>query len=317
MKHKDSNQFQLIIVSCFFDLQSMEFFDGFGLNSLEINLIIIFHAPSNFKPHLVIKKYPIIVECRHRGELTLIRKWNNSASIWLHYCRPAIIPSMLQSSNNNHLLFTRLLIVPLDLSFFSRHFHRSFRREWPGTLPDCCHTARLSLPPGGGHLPRQEPVTEINGGPDLFINKGSTINLTCTVKYAPEPPPAVVWKHNRDVSKTCNTLTVRGHPGATQKTLSSWRYGVASGWSPSQHCATGCARDTTCTSNSNSHLSISFLAGHKLWFAPGRHLAGDGKGRTDLEPAAGPEGDSQRLGAVHVRALEREPGLGAGAHTEW
>lgn len=147
----------------------------------------------------------------------------HSASIWLHYCRPAIIPSMLQSSNNNHLLFTRLLIVPLDLSFFSRHFHRSFCREWPGTLPDCCHTARLSLPPGGGHLPRQEPVTEINGGPDLFINKGSTINLTCTVKYAPEPPPAVVWKHNRDVSKTCNTLTVRGHPGATQKTLSSWR----------------------------------------------------------------------------------------------
>ncbi|XP_053670644.1 zwei Ig domain protein zig-8-like [Anopheles nili] len=57
-----------------------------------------------------------------------------------------------------------------------------------------------TTPPTGHfvHLAIVEPVTEINGGPDLFINKGSTINLTCIVKYAPEPPPAVVWKHNRD-----------------------------------------------------------------------------------------------------------------------
>lgn len=44
-----------------------------------------------------------------------------------------------------------------------------------------------------------EPITEIMGGPDLFINKGSTINLTCLVKYAPEPPPAMVWSHNQQV----------------------------------------------------------------------------------------------------------------------
>lgn len=45
-----------------------------------------------------------------------------------------------------------------------------------------------------------EPVTEIIGGADLFINKGSTINLTCIVRYAPEPPPSMVWSHNREVS---------------------------------------------------------------------------------------------------------------------
>lgn len=45
-----------------------------------------------------------------------------------------------------------------------------------------------------------EPVTEIVGGADLFINKGSTINLTCIVRYAPEPPPAMTWSHNREVS---------------------------------------------------------------------------------------------------------------------
>ena len=45
-----------------------------------------------------------------------------------------------------------------------------------------------------------EPVTDIIGGPELHINKGSTINLTCIVKYAPEPPPSVVWSHNRQVN---------------------------------------------------------------------------------------------------------------------
>lgn len=41
-----------------------------------------------------------------------------------------------------------------------------------------------------------EPVTEILGGADLFINMGSTINLTCLVRYAPEPPPTMRWSHN-------------------------------------------------------------------------------------------------------------------------
>ncbi|XP_050087094.1 zwei Ig domain protein zig-8-like isoform X2 [Anopheles aquasalis] len=63
------------------------------------------------------------------------------------------------------------------------------------------YECQISTTPPIGHfvyLTIVEPVTEINGGPDLFINKGSTINLTCIVKYSPEPPPAVVWKHNRD-----------------------------------------------------------------------------------------------------------------------
>lgn len=44
-----------------------------------------------------------------------------------------------------------------------------------------------------------EPITEILGGPDLFINMGSTINLTCLVKYVPEPPPTMLWSHNSQV----------------------------------------------------------------------------------------------------------------------
>lgn len=44
-----------------------------------------------------------------------------------------------------------------------------------------------------------EPITEILGSPELFINMGSTINLTCVVHYAPEPPPTIAWSQNSQV----------------------------------------------------------------------------------------------------------------------
>lgn len=47
-----------------------------------------------------------------------------------------------------------------------------------------------------------EPITIIIGAPDLYVNKGSTINLTCVVKYAPEPPPMMIWSHNSEVSNS-------------------------------------------------------------------------------------------------------------------
>ncbi|KAL4131007.1 hypothetical protein QTP88_008367 [Uroleucon formosanum] len=41
-----------------------------------------------------------------------------------------------------------------------------------------------------------EPITTIIGGPDMFINKGSTMNLTCIIKHSPEPPPLIYWTHD-------------------------------------------------------------------------------------------------------------------------
>ncbi|ODM93522.1 Lachesin [Orchesella cincta] len=49
------------------------------------------------------------------------------------------------------------------------------------------------------HLGVVEPVTEVIGGPDLFIDRGSTINLTCTVKHSPEPPSYIIWNHNNAI----------------------------------------------------------------------------------------------------------------------
>ncbi|KAG5674201.1 hypothetical protein PVAND_004183 [Polypedilum vanderplanki] len=72
------------------------------------------------------------------------------------------------------------------------------------------YECQISTTPPIGHfsyLTVVEPVTEIIGGADLFINKGSTINLTCIVRYAPEPPPTMTWSHNRE---TINFDSPRG-----------------------------------------------------------------------------------------------------------
>ncbi|XP_070490012.1 protein CEPU-1-like isoform X2 [Chironomus tepperi] len=37
------------------------------------------------------------------------------------------------------------------------------------------------------------PTAVIIGGPEYFISKGSTINLTCIIKYSPDPPNHTYW----------------------------------------------------------------------------------------------------------------------------
>ncbi|XP_043214526.1 lachesin-like [Amphibalanus amphitrite] len=44
-----------------------------------------------------------------------------------------------------------------------------------------------------------EPVTDLLGGPELFIDARSTINLTCLVRNSPQPPAFIFWKHNGKV----------------------------------------------------------------------------------------------------------------------
>ncbi|XP_037950442.1 probable serine/threonine-protein kinase MARK-A isoform X2 [Teleopsis dalmanni] len=41
-----------------------------------------------------------------------------------------------------------------------------------------------------------EPSTEIIGAPDLYIESGSTINITCVITNCPEPPAYIIWNHN-------------------------------------------------------------------------------------------------------------------------
>ncbi|XP_050541077.1 zwei Ig domain protein zig-8-like isoform X3 [Daktulosphaira vitifoliae] len=43
------------------------------------------------------------------------------------------------------------------------------------------------------------PSASISGGPDIHVNEGSTINLTCVVKFSPEPPASIFWYHYDEV----------------------------------------------------------------------------------------------------------------------
>ncbi|KAG0729415.1 hypothetical protein GWK47_003493 [Chionoecetes opilio] len=59
------------------------------------------------------------------------------------------------------------------------------------TTPPLSHFVRLNV---------VKPYTHILGGPDMHINTGSTINLTCLVEYSPEPPDFIYWNHNNKVA---------------------------------------------------------------------------------------------------------------------
>ncbi|XP_063617103.1 zwei Ig domain protein zig-8-like isoform X3 [Cydia splendana] len=39
------------------------------------------------------------------------------------------------------------------------------------------------------------PSARILGGPDLHVDMGSTINLTCLIQFSPEPPAYIFWYH--------------------------------------------------------------------------------------------------------------------------
>ena len=57
-------------------------------------------------------------------------------------------------------------------------------------------------------------MASILGNPNVFIESGSVLNLTCVVKHAISKPAFIIWKHGTKVSK--NLISVlcytRGNP---------------------------------------------------------------------------------------------------------
>lgn len=43
------------------------------------------------------------------------------------------------------------------------------------------------------------PHVRIQGSPDLHVDRGSTINLTCVISHSPEPPAYIFWYHDNTV----------------------------------------------------------------------------------------------------------------------
>ncbi|XP_066948027.1 lachesin-like [Macrobrachium rosenbergii] len=66
------------------------------------------------------------------------------------------------------------------------------------------------------HLDVVEPVTEIAGGPDVYINTGSRLSLSCSVKYSPDPPAFIFWFHDGNLisyDKSRNGVSVTTEKG--------------------------------------------------------------------------------------------------------
>ena len=43
-----------------------------------------------------------------------------------------------------------------------------------------------------------EPSTYVIGGPDMFVDVGSMVNLSCVVSFTEKPPDKVLWLHNEE-----------------------------------------------------------------------------------------------------------------------
>ncbi|MPC55413.1 hypothetical protein E2C01_049348 [Portunus trituberculatus] len=84
------------------------------------------------------------------------------------------------------------------------------------TTPPLSHFVRLNV---------VKPHTHILGGPDMHINTGSTINLTCLVEYSPEPPDFIYWNHNNkrySLLQHSITRSIRGKRNHRVISISFW-----------------------------------------------------------------------------------------------
>ena len=66
-------------------------------------------------------------------------------------------------------------------------------------MPRNFHFIRLSL---SIFLSLAVPHVRIQGAPDIHVNQGSAINLTCIISYSPEPPAFVFWYRGNKESMT-------------------------------------------------------------------------------------------------------------------
>ncbi|ETN65182.1 defective proboscis extension response [Anopheles darlingi] len=79
------------------------------------------------------------------------------------------------------------------------HDDWSLQIRYPQKRDTGMYECQISTTPPVGHsmyLSVVEPITTIIGIPDLYINTGSTVNLTCIVRNSPEPPSTIMWTHN-------------------------------------------------------------------------------------------------------------------------
>ncbi|XP_011310736.1 neurotrimin [Fopius arisanus] len=104
-----------------------------------------------------------------------------------------------------HLLTVGVDTYTSDQRFIASHYPRTedwtLEVKYSQRRDSGTYECQVSTTPPIGHwmqLSVVEPVTTVVGEPEMYINRGSTMNLTCVVRHSPEPPPAIYWTHNEE-----------------------------------------------------------------------------------------------------------------------
>ncbi|XP_011291652.2 protein sidekick-like [Musca domestica] len=107
---------------------------------------------------------------------------------------------------DSHILTVGTYTYTSDLRFQALHFSDigdwTLQIKWVQKRDAGTYECQISTQPARSyfiHLNIVVPTASIYGGPDLYVDKGSTINLTCTVKFCLEPPAYVFWYHHEEL----------------------------------------------------------------------------------------------------------------------
>ncbi|XP_065566164.1 zwei Ig domain protein zig-8-like isoform X2 [Artemia franciscana] len=123
---------------------------------------------------------------RHNDEWTLQIKYCQARDSGLYECQ-------INTQPHRSLFVNLNVIEPSTRSLYSLN---------PGQMP-VSDSGWANDP--GEWVPKRKyngeriPKATILGGPDVHVDHGSRINLTCIIQYSPEPPAYVFWYHHDQV----------------------------------------------------------------------------------------------------------------------
>ncbi|XP_069363721.1 zwei Ig domain protein zig-8-like isoform X5 [Maniola hyperantus] len=180
------------------------------------------------------------------------------------------------------------------------------------------------------------PSARILGGPDLHVDIGSTINLTCLIQFSPEPPAYIFWYHEDEVSGRKQVISYDSSRGGvsvvTEKGAATTSYLLVQDAAPADSGRYSCApsnaelaavRVHVLNGKATTSLHYTTLmragaseAGDIVRLVARRRVGGDGEGRGHHVLPAGAGRRARRLGPLLLRALQRRAGRRARARAQ-
>ncbi|KAK8386221.1 hypothetical protein O3P69_010728 [Scylla paramamosain] len=154
----------------------------------------------------------LVLECLKAGALMALSPVSPSAWTVCRFtaCTPTLLalpPVSWIRRRDLHILTVGTYTYTTDQRF--EVVHAAASRDWilklryaqerDSGLYDC-QVSRRPVLTYSVRLSVYAPRASIVGAPDMHVDRGSTINLTCTVSHTPEPPAYIFWYHNGQVN---------------------------------------------------------------------------------------------------------------------